>query len=59
MERRFKEFQGKKEKLQEFRDMFIPEHKIGSISMERYLDILGGIEKFISEVIEDLQTDKW
>jgi len=59
MERRFKKFESKQKKLKEFRDMFIPEHKKGSISMERFLDILGGIEKFISEVVDDLQTDKW
>jgi hypothetical protein len=55
MERRFKEFKNKQAKLKEFRDTFIPVNRTGDISMKRYLDIMGGIEKFVNEVIDDLQ----
>lgn len=43
--------------ISEFRELFIPKNEVGDISIERYLKLLKGIEKFMIKKIEE-ETDK-
>lgn len=44
--------------IAEFRKMFIPKNKTGNISMERYLGICKGIEKFLLQIFVEKKGDE-